>query len=66
MDISDYGTAVHIIDSLMARENADSVGLALQKARCLKNMYRADEAAGTLAKVLHLDQLWNSWSLTRR
>lgn len=56
MDISDYGTAVHIIDSLMASENADSVGLALQKARCLKKMYRADEAAGTLAEVLHLDQ----------
>lgn len=56
MDISDYGTAVHIIDSLMAGENADSVGLALQKARCLKKMYRADEAAGTLAEVLHLDQ----------
>lgn len=56
LEISDYGTAVHVIDSLMAGENADSVDLALQKARCLKKMYRADEAAGTLAEVLHLDQ----------
>ena len=56
LEISDYGTAVQVIDSLMAGENADSVGLALQKARCLKKMYRADEAAGTLAEVLHLDK----------
>lgn len=56
LEISDYDTAVHVIDSMMTCENADSVGLALQKARCLKKMYRADEAAGTLAEVLHLDQ----------
>lgn len=56
LEVSDYGTAVHVIDSLMTCEDADSVGLALQKARCLKKMYRADEAAGTLAEVLHLDQ----------
>ena len=31
----DYGKAIHMIDSLMAQENADSVGLALQKAQCL-------------------------------
>lgn len=55
LEISDYGTAVHVIDSLMAIENADSVGLALQKARCLKKLYRADEAAGVLAAVLHLN-----------
>ena len=52
----DYGMAIHVIDSLMASENADSVGLALQKARCLKKLYRADEAAGALGEVLHLDQ----------
>lgn len=56
LEMYDYGTAVHIIDSLMVSENADSVGLALQKARCLKKLYRADEAAGVLAEVLHLDQ----------
>ncbi len=56
LETYDYGMAVHVIDSLMASENADSIGLALQKARCLKKMYRADEAAGVLAEVLHLDQ----------
>lgn len=52
----DYGKAVHLIDSLMAQENADSVGLALQKARCLRKLYRSEKAAETLAEVLHLDQ----------
>lgn len=55
MDRYDYGTAVHVIDSLMAIENADSVGLALQKARCLKKLYRADEAAAAVGAVLYLD-----------
>ena len=41
---SDYDAAVHIIDSLMAVETADSIDLALQKARCIRKMYRADEA----------------------
>ena len=52
----DYGTAIHVIDSLMATDNADSIDLALQKARCLRKLYRADEAAGVLTEVLHLDQ----------
>lgn len=52
----DYGKAIHMIDSLMAQENADSVGLALQKARCLRKLYRVEKAAETLAEVLHLDQ----------
>ena len=53
---SDFDAAVHIIDSLMASENADSVGLALQKARCLRKMYRADEAATAIGEVLHIDK----------
>lgn len=52
----DYNDAIHIIDSLMATDKADSVGLALQKARCLKKLYRADEAAETIAEVLNIDQ----------
>ena len=52
----DYSDAIHIIDSLMATDKADSVGLALHKARCLKKLYRAEEAAETIAEVLHIDQ----------
>lgn len=52
----DYKTAVHVADSLMAQDGADSIGLVLQKARCLRKLYRADEAAGVLTEVLHLDQ----------
>lgn len=52
----DYSDAIHIIDSLMATDKADSVGLALQKARCLKKLYRAEEAAEAIAEVLHIDQ----------
>lgn len=52
----DYKTAVHVADSLMAQDGADSIGLALQKARCLRKLYRAEEAAGALAEVLHIDQ----------
>lgn len=56
LDRYDYGSAVHMIDSLMAMDGADSVSLALQKARCLRKLYRAEEAAGALAEVLHIDQ----------
>ena len=56
LNVYDYRTAVHVIDSLMAAENADSIGLALQKARCLRKLYRAEEAASALAEVLHIDQ----------
>ena len=56
LDRYDYGKAVEVIDSLMARENADSVGLAVQKAKCLRRIYRTEEAVATLSEVLHLDQ----------
>lgn len=56
LDMYDYGTAIHVIDSLMATDNADSIDLALQKARCLRKLYRADEAAEVLGEVLHIDQ----------
>lgn len=54
--IYDYKEAIHIVDSLMAQEGADSIALALQKARCQRKLYRAEEAALTLAEVLHIDQ----------
>ena len=56
LDRYDYGKAVEVIDSLMARENADSVSLAVQKAKCLRRIYRTEEAVATLSEVLHLDQ----------
>lgn len=56
LNLYDYREAIHIVDSLMAKEGADSISLALQKARCLRKLYRADEAASTLAEVLHIDQ----------
>lgn len=66
MDRYEYGTAVHILDSLIKDASADStaigknkdmiISLSLQKARCLKRLYRTEEAAGALADVLHLDQ----------
>ncbi|MBE6239467.1 MAG: hypothetical protein E7113_05380, partial [Bacteroidales bacterium] len=33
LNMYDYKEAVHIVDSLMAQEGADSISLALQKAR---------------------------------
>ena len=56
LDRYDYGKAVETIDSLMACENADSVSLAVQKAKCLRRIYRTEEAVVTLSEVLHLDQ----------
>lgn len=56
LNMYDYREAVNIVDSLMAKEGADSISLALQKARCLRKLFRADEAASTLAEVLHIDQ----------
>ena len=47
LDRYDYGKAVEAIDSLMACENADSVGLAVQKAKCLRRIYRTEEAVAT-------------------
>lgn len=52
----DYKAAVKVIDSLMTCESSDSISLAIEKARCLRKMYRAEDAVQTLAEVLHLDQ----------
>ena len=52
----DYKGAVTAIDSLMACENADSVSLAIEKAKCLRRIYRTEDAVATLSEVLHLDQ----------
>lgn len=62
----DYRTAVGIIDSLVAEIGTDStaiaenrekiVDLSLQKARCLRKLYRMHESVEVLAGVLHLDQ----------
>ena len=52
----DYKAAVKVIDSLMTCESPDSISLAIEKARCLRKMYRAEDAVQTLAEVLHLDQ----------
>ena len=66
MDRYDYKTAIAIIDSLTARIGSDStaivenketvIDLALQKARCLRRLYRMHESVEVLADVLHLDQ----------
>lgn len=56
VDRYDYKAAVKVIDSLMTGESPDSVSLAIEKARCLRKMYRAEDAVQTLAEVLHLDQ----------
>ena len=51
-----YKAAVKVIDSLMTCESPDSISLAIEKARCLRKMFRAEDAVQTLAEVLHLDQ----------
>ena len=66
LDRYDYKTAIEIIDSLTARIGSDStaivenketvIDLALQKARCLRRLYRMHESVEVLADVLHLDQ----------
>ena len=66
LDRYDYKTAIAIIDSLTARIGSDSIAivenketvidLALQKARCLRRLYRMHESVEVLADVLHLDQ----------
>ena len=66
LDRYDYKTAIAIIDSLTARIGSDStaivenketvIDLALQKARCLRRLYRMHESVEVLADVLHLDQ----------
>ena len=62
----DYMTALNVIDSLVAEIGTDSVALAqnketvidlaLQKSRCLRRLYRMNEAVEVLADVLYLDQ----------
>ena len=62
----DYKTALYIIDSLSTEIGTDSVvvaqnkenviDLALQKSRCLRRLYRMNEAVEVLADVLYLDQ----------
>ena len=62
----DYKTALYVIDSLATEIGTDSVvvaqnkeaviDLALQKARCLRRLYRMQESVEVLAEVLYLDQ----------
>ncbi len=66
IDRYDYKTALYIIDSLATEIGIDSVvvaqnkeaviDLALQKARCLRRLYRMQESVEVLAEVLYLDQ----------
>lgn len=66
LDRYDYKTAVNVIDSLAAEIGTDStsifenrqavIDLALQKARCLRRLYRMQESVEVLADVLYLDQ----------
>ena len=65
LDRYDYKTAIAIIDSLTAKIGTDStyiaenretvIDLALQKARCLRRLYRMQESVEVLADVLYLD-----------
>ena len=66
LDRYDYKTAISVIDSLAAEIGTDStsiaehreevIDLALQKARCLRKLYRMQESVEVLAEVLYLDQ----------
>ena len=66
IDRYDYKIALYIIDSLATEIGTDSVvvaqnketviDLALQKARCLRRLYRMQESVEVLAEVLYLDQ----------
>ena len=66
LDRYDYKTAIYVIDSLAAEIGTDStsiaehreevIDLALQKARCLRKLYRMQESVEVLADVLYLDQ----------
>ena len=66
LDRYDYKTAVSVIDSLAAEIGTNStsifdnretvIDLALQKARCLRRLYRMQESVEVLADVLYLDQ----------
>ena len=52
----DYKAALHIIDSLSVEDSSSAIDLAIQKSRCLRRLYRMDEAIAALTDVLHLDQ----------
>lgn len=66
LDRYDYRSAISVIDSLAAEIGTDStsiaehreevIDLALQKARCLRRLYRMQESVEVLAEVLYLDQ----------
>ena len=66
LDRYDYKTAISVIDSLAAEIGTDStsiaehreevIDLSLQKARCLRRLYRMQESVEVLAEVLYLDQ----------
>ena len=66
IDRHDYKTALYIIDSLSTEIGTDSVvvaqnketviDLALQKARCLRRLYRMQESVEVLAEILYLNQ----------
>lgn len=66
LDRYDYKTAIFVIDSLAAEIGTDStsiaehreevIDLALQKARCLRRLYRMQESVEVLAEILYLDQ----------
>lgn len=66
LDRYDYKTAISVIDSLAAEIGTDStsiaehreevIDLALQKARCLRRLYRMQESVEVLADVLYMDQ----------
>ena len=66
LDRYDYKVAISVIDSLVAEIGTDStsiaehreavIDLALQKSRCLRRLYRMNEAVEVLADVLYLDQ----------
>lgn len=66
LDRYEYKCAISMIDSLAAEIGTDStsiaehreivIDLALQKARCLRRLYRIQESVEVLAEVLYLDQ----------
>ena len=66
LDRYDYKVAISVINSLATEIGTDStsidehretvIDLALQKARCLRRLYRMNEAVEVLAEVLYLDQ----------
>ena len=56
LDRYDYKAALHIIDSLSVEDSSSAIDLAIQKSRCLRRLYRMDEAIAVLMDVLYLDQ----------